>query len=405
MNDRPISPLFLALVLLAPMFALARAAQDGAKPNAEPPADRPTAEQRLNNWLTSQDADHDGRISAQEAVGLMKTNFARNDANQDGFLDRDELSRLSERLGRGRGRGPANANRRPRGTGQSAMTTERLLSQAPEGVTIQADIAYRPGDSKAWRLDLVMPSEPGDEPRPGLVFVHGGGWRNGDKRAGVFLQGALEWAQRGYVCITVNYRLVDEAPFPACVEDVKCAVRWFRAHAEQFHLDPHRIGGYGNSAGAHLVAMLGLVGPDAGLEGDGPWQDQSSLLQAVCASAPPTDFLLWSEGLSRFGAKGSLLFGPRETLRERAQKASPISYVAAHAPPFLLVHGTADRTVDVAHSDRFVEALKKAGAKDVTYLRVEGAGHGVFTQHSDVTHPAMQDFFQRTLGAKSSDEP
>lgn len=377
---------------------------------APAPTDAPTKEQRIKNWLDSQDTNDDGRITADEAFGLMKTHFARNDANNDGFLEQEELGRLADRLTRTgfnqaqrtRGAdGPARSRNQRNISRRRIMSTEELLKQAPEGVTIEPDIAYRPGDGKAWRLDLIMPSERGDKPRPGLVFVHGGGWRSGDKRTGTFLQGAIEYARKGYVCITVNYRLVDEAPFPACVEDCKCAVRWLRAHADKYNVAPKRIGGFGNSAGAHLVAMLGLAGPDEGLEGDGPYQDQSSLLQAVCPSATPSDFLFQSRGSARRGPGGGLLAGSAETFEERARKASPVSHVSADAPPFLVIHGTKDNTVNVAHGDRLVEALKKAGAEDVTYIRIEGAGHGVFNQHADQTKPAMEAFFDRTIGPGS----
>ncbi len=279
---------------------------------------------------------------------------------------------------------------------EALPSTEQILKMAPSGVKVIPDIAYREGN-EAWKLDLAMPEARGKETRPGIVFVHGGGWRGGDKRRGNFLRGALEYAARGYVCITVNYRLTDEAPFPACVEDVKCAVRWFRAHAEEYHLDPDRIGGFGNSAGAHLVAMLGLTGPDAKLEGDGPHPDQPSLLQAVCCAATPTNFPNWPNGVQWFGRPGGLLAGDRKSLAARAKKASPITYVEADAPPFLVVHGSADRTVDVSQGDAFVEALKKAGADDVTYIRIDAAGHGVFIQHTEKTGPAMEAFFARTL--------
>jgi acetyl esterase/lipase len=360
-------------------------------------ATSPTPATRVQNWLTQQDTNKDGKISESEAAGPMKANFARNDVNKDGFLDRKELEALSGRLGQtarpgeapAKGKGAPATPRR-----QQTMTTEQLLARATPDITIVPDIAYREGNERAWKLDLVMPKDRGDKPRPGIVFVHGGGWRSGDKRSGTFLSGAIEYAQKGYVCITINYRLIDEGPFPACVEDVKNAVRWFRANAEKYNLDPQRIGGYGNSAGAHLVSMLGLVKQDAGLEGDGPHQDQSSLLQAVCASATPTDFKLFGGGRAR---NGGLLAGDEATLEERARKASPVSYVAKDAPPFLLIHGTADRTVDVKHSDTFVEALKAAGAKDVEYIRIEGSGHGVFNEHSARTGPAMEKFFERTL--------
>jgi acetyl esterase/lipase len=162
----------------------------------------------------------------------------------------------------------------------SSSDSDNPIRNIPPGVRVIADIAYREGASKAWRLDLAMPKEPADEPRPAIVFVHGGGWRSGDKRKGNFLGPTLAFAAKGYVCITVNYRLLGDAPMPACIEDVKCAVRWLRAHAEEYNVNPERIGAYGNSAGAHLVAMLGVCPPSAGLEGDGPWQEYSSMVQA-----------------------------------------------------------------------------------------------------------------------------
>lgn len=346
-------------------------------------------------WLKAMDGDGDGRISNREATGLMKRFFSRNDASGDGFLDGKELRALAERLERNRG-GRKSANRRP----PTTMSTGSILANAPAGVVIEADIAYRPGKSRAWRLDLVRPKNGGKTRRPGIVFVHGGGWRSGDKRAGTFLRGAIEYAQKGYVCVTVNYRLTGEAPFPASIEDVKCAVRWFRAHGDEYGLDPERIGGYGNSAGAHLVAMLGLAKPAAGLEGDGPWRDQSSLLQAVCASATPTDFKRFRQDYTKDTRFQSDEYEPGEL----ARLCSPITHVRGDGPPFLLVHGTADRTVDVSHSDAFVEALKEAGHTDVTYIRIEKAGHGVFNQHADRTGPAMEKFFARTLSNQAPAE-
>lgn len=337
--------------------------------------------------LAESDKDGDGKISREEASGRLKQNFDRVDSNRDGFVDERELRALAQRLG-ARLRP---ANQRPR---------QPQTIPVPEGVKLITDLAYREGNDK-WKLDLAMPLDRGDQPRPAIVFVHGGGWRSGDKGGGQWRSMPLEYAAKGYVCISVNYRLTDEAPFPACVEDVKCAVRWLRAHADEYNVDPNRIGAYGNSAGAHLVAMLGLVGPDAGLEGDGPYQDQSSLVQAVCCSATPTDFAHWGEQGRSFRANSPFLAGPEETLPERIKKASPISYIKSSAPPFLIIHGTADRTVPFGQGERFAEALRKAGAKDVTFIKFEGAGHGVFGQHADETRPAMEQFFARTLQHES----
>ncbi|MEW4491025.1 alpha/beta fold hydrolase [Thalassoglobus sp. JC818] len=266
----------------------------------------------------------------------------------------------------------------------------------PDGVTLLSNIAYRPGNP-AWKLDLAMPESSEQKLRPAIVFVHGGGWRGGDKSRGYFLQGALEYAQKGYVCITINYRLTGEAPFPACLEDSKCAVRWLRAHADKYDVDPNRIGAYGNSAGAHLVSMLGLTGTIDDFDGEGPWQEFSSDVQAVCASATPTDFMNWGRPGGKFRGESSLLVGPDESLDERKRLASPISHVFDDAPPFLLVHGTSDRTVPYSQGASFADALKEAGAKDVELITVEGAGHGVFQDQFTTIGPKMEAFFNRTL--------
>lgn len=328
----------------------------------------------------SMDKDGDGKITKDEATGLMKQFFDRNDANKDGFLDEGELADLAKRLEANRGRanqqrGKANANRNQQGP----MAAE-MLKNPPAGVTVVPDIAYREGND-AWKLDLAMPEKRGDAPRPAIVFVHGGGWRNGDKRTPAFTSPTLEFAARGYVCINVNYRL--GGPKRDCVEDVKCAVRWLRAHAKKYNVDPRRFGAYGNSAGAHLVTMLGVCPASAGLEGDGPWREHSSMVQTVVASATPTV--------------------PRAVSgdEEEAKLIRPMSYVSVDVPPFLLIHEESDRTVPVSNSDNFVKALKEAGAKDINYIRLtDGSGHGAFRRNIKTTGPAREAFFKRTLMKK-----
>ncbi|MEM9283255.1 MAG: alpha/beta hydrolase fold domain-containing protein [Verrucomicrobiota bacterium] len=335
--------------------------------------------------LQQMDVDEDGKIAKSEASGLMARFFDRNDLNSDGMMDRDELEILGKRL--------AARDQQNRNAAALGPSDEQVLATVPNGVKAHLNLAYREGESDRGKLDLFVPEGASDTPRPAVIFVHGGGWRSGDKRKGTFLNGAIEYAEKGYVTATINYRLTGEAPFPACIEDVKCAVRWLRYNAGKYKVDISKIGGYGNSAGAHLVSMLGLAGSDAGLEGDGPYQDESSLIQAVCASATPTDFSLfgWDPSSdSRWAAPG---YEPAKL----AKLSSPIHHVSAEAPPFLLIHGTKDTTVNVRHGDDLAKALKEAGAEDVTYIRIEGAGHGVYGQHREKTHPAMEAFFERVL--------
>ena len=261
------------------------------------------------------------------------------------------------------------------------MSTEDLLKRAPDGVTVLPDIAYREGND-AWKLDLAMPKERGDAPRPAIVYIHGGGWKKGDKR-GKGIGAVLDYAAKGYVCISVNYRLdVDKK---ACVEDVKCAVRWLRAHAEKYNVDPDRIGAAGNSSGGHLALMLAVCPASAGLEGDGPYQEYSSMVQAAHCSSTP--IMPGFRGLRGKPADPDV------------QKIQPMTYVSGDVPPLYFIHGTEDTKAPVRFLDDFVKALREAGAKDITYKRyADGTGHGAYVKHIEEARPAREAFLARTLG-------
>jgi len=248
---------------------------------------------------------------------------------------------------------------------------------APKRIAVYDNLRYRKGESDAWRLDLAMPENFGGERRPAIVIIHGGGWRAGTKQDRPFRSMLLDYALKGYVTVSVEYRLTGEADFPACIQDVKCAVRWLRAHADQYGVDPDRISCYGHSAGAHLALMLALCPASAGLEGDGPWSEHSSAVQSAVGGATPTDMR------RRF---------------DESEKYSPIDYVSADAVPLLLIHGTEDEIVSVESVDLFVEQMKEAGAEDVTYVRIDGGNHGTaYDHHVGQSVRAMDDFFARTL--------
>lgn len=169
------------------------------------------------------------------------------------------------------------------------VTTENKLLSTYNTITVTLDIPYRDGESNAWKLDLAMPTNLGSELRPALVIIHGGGWSMGSKSVDVFQKMMVDYAKKGYVTINVDYRLTGEAGFPACIEDVKTAVRWLRAQAAELKVDPERIGAYGHSAGAHLAMMLGMTSEQDGLEGNGGWNKFSSKVNAVAAGSPPTE--------------------------------------------------------------------------------------------------------------------
>ena len=144
--------------------------------------------------------------------------------------------------------------------GKAAAQTRHEM---PDTIALQRDLRYREGKSGAWKLDLAYPKERSVKPRPALVIIHGGGWIEGDKSSFTSLEywapgNIIDFARLGFVAATINYRMSREAPFPAALEDCKCAVRWLRAHAEDYHVDVTRIGAYGNSAGGHLALLLGM---------------------------------------------------------------------------------------------------------------------------------------------------
>jgi acetyl esterase/lipase len=266
------------------------------------------------------------------------------------------------------------------------------------------DLPYRAGLSKRWRLDLAMKKDPHGKPRPAVVVIHGGGWLEGDRssfatrRDGV--PGNIEdFTELGFVAVAINYRLSGEAPFPAALEDCKCAVRWLRAHAAEYNLDPKHIGAYGNSAGGHLALLLGLVGKDAGLEGDGPHREQSSAVQAVVSDSGPLDLLHQHRSGALRRVVEQFLGGPPEGKRAALYRtASPAHQISPQAPPLLLLYGGADEQVPVETADQFVLALGRAGLKDVSYHRLAYVDH---CPHSLVRvpglRPVVNEFFLRTL--------
>lgn len=250
-----------------------------------------------------------------------------------------------------------------------------VIESDQKTITVTEDIRYKDGESDAWKLDLAMPANFGSELRPALVIVHGGGWRGGSKSVDVYQKMMVDYAQQGYVTININYRLLGEAEFPACIEDVKTAVRWLRAHADEYQVDPDRIGAYGHSAGAHLAMMLAMAPESAGLEGDG-WNEYSSMVNVVAAGSPPTEL-------------------GRDTPMAK-EEWWPIGYIGGNHPPMFLIQGTEDPVVRPELTGDFVEKMEAAGA-DIEYMELEGE-HGVaYNERLDVTEPALEEFFAKHL--------
>jgi acetyl esterase/lipase len=240
-------------------------------------------------------------------------------------------------------------------------------------VRIEKDLAYGKGGDKDLQLDLAMPKD-GDGPFPVVVCIHGGGWRGGKRQDMTKTIEVL--AGRGYVAVTPSYRLAPDAKFPSQIEDVKAAVRWLRANAKTYKIDPDRIGAIGFSAGAHLACLLGVTNRDDDLEGKGGNADQSSRVHCVVSFFGPTDLTRddWTKEIED-NILVPFLGGTIKDKPEQYKKASPVTYVKKDAPPFLFFHGDKDKIVGVEQSKILCEALKKAGGSAKVEV-IEGEGHG-----------------------------
>ena len=307
------------------------------------------------------DANKDGKLVREELPENVRNNFGRVDSNKDGSVSLEEHTTFLSRRNRA-------ANNPP----------SRL-----KNVVVKRDMAYVENGHERHKLDLYLPLQ-ADKKLPLVVWIHGGGWRQGSKDSG---GPALDLVSHGFIVASINYRLSNHAIFPAQIHDCKAAIRWLRAHADEYKIDAEHIGVWGSSAGGHLVALLGTSGDVVELEGDLGHIDQSSRVQAVCDWFGPTDLLLMNKqsgdgGTMNHDAIGSpeslLLGGPLQQVPEKAKLASPLSYVTPDDPAFLIVHGDKDPLVAWQQSQLLADALK-ASKCDVLFTIVPGAGHGGFS--------------------------
>ena len=270
-------------------------------------------------------------------------------------------------------------------------------------ISVEEGITYGKAGDTELKLDLARPE--GDGPFPAIVFIHGGGWYQGSRQG--YRRQIEEAAKRGYVAITISYRLMqfDESKkettsatpiFPAQIHDAKAAVRWLRANAKKYHVDPDRIGVTGGSAGGHLSLLVGLTDPAANLEGDSGSPDQSSRVQAVVNVFGPTDMAFCDERSSVAWIFRLFMGGTPHEAAERYKAASPINYVSADDPPVLTLHGDQDALVPVEQARKLDEKLKAVGASH-TLMVFEGQGHGFGGEYQQKAEKATWDFFDEHL--------
>jgi acetyl esterase/lipase len=231
------------------------------------------------------------------------------------------------------------------------------------------DLSYVPNGHPLQKLDLYVPQNT-ETPLPLIIWIHGGGWKGGSKEQCP----ALSWSGKGFAVASINYRLSQEAKFPAQIKDCKAAIRWLRSQAKKYKIDPDHVVAWGGSAGGHLASLVGTAQVVPQWEqGSGPG---SSQVQAVIDWYGRADLTpVSTDPALAESPSASLLGGSGLEIGELAREASPLAHVSTDDPPFLIMHGDLDDVVPVQQSQTFAEALRKAGVK-VSLVILKGAGHG-----------------------------
>ena len=348
------------------------------------------AQDAAERLFKQNDRNGDGKLSRQEFPAKLREKlFDRIDTNGDGQLTLEE----DRAFRRGRAKG--------------GQPDKRGGARTPETVAVHRDIPYAATKNPKQTLTLVLPKKPpSDKPLPVIAFVHGGGWRNGDKAGGVGK--VVPYAARGhYAGVSIGYRLSGEAIWPAQIHDCKAAIRWLRANATKHNLDADRIAVWGSSAGGHLVAMLGTSAGVKEMDGRlGENTEQSTRVACVADWFGPTD-LLQMDATAPAGARmvhdspdspeSKLIGGPIQENKAKVATANPVT---KDDPPFLIAHGTVDPLVPFNQSELLTAALTKAGC-DVLLLHIVGAGHG-FSNHPEIDR-RMQQFFAKHLRGQDAE--
>jgi acetyl esterase/lipase len=267
--------------------------------------------------------------------------------------------------------------------------------QPPTNVCFERDIVYGKVGDVELKLNLARPKD-ATSALPCVVVIHGGGWAAGDRS----VHDDLTWlfASRGYVSATVGYRFAPKYPFPAQVQDVKCAVRFLRANAAKYNIDPDHIGAVGFSAGAHLTMMLATMDKADGLDDSGGCDLPSSKVQAAVSYFGPTDLTATFPDTTR-RILSDFICGSLQDKADAYRKASPITHVNPGDAPMLLFQGTKDPLVPHQQAIAMIETMTKANIPGRVEL-LAGAGHGWGGADLERTKAATFAFFDRYLQAR-----
>ena len=265
----------------------------------------------------------------------------------------------------------------------------------PESAEAIRDIEYAQPDGHSLKLDLFRPRS-STQPTPVIVFVHGGGWKNGSRKSGE--KNAAWLTEAGFAIVSIDYRLTDVAQWPAQINDCYEAVRWVRRNSAKYNFDPDHVAAWGTSAGAHLAALMGTR-RFSGLE------NVSSQVQAVCDWFGPSDLLTMPPNMLGNGrtetdianSNGAKLLGATvKDIPAKAKDASVLHNVSAESCPFLIMHGSEDPGVPIDQSRRLHQKLQQAKVASQFHV-VKGAGHGGKLFHSTESRSVVRAFFTKHL--------
>ncbi len=266
----------------------------------------------------------------------------------------------------------------------------------PEGVLSKEEVVYRRLGDRALHLDLYYPAQADSIKKyPGVVLIHGGGWRTGDKSLAAPM--AQQLAAQGYVTATVEYRLSLEAPYPAAVHDLKAAIRWLRAQAGNFPLDTTQIAVYGTSAGGQLAALIGTTNNMEKLEGGGDFLEHSSAVQAI---VDVDGVLAFKHPESEEGSMAAQwLGGTYAEAPEQWEEASALSHVGKETPPVLFISSSFPR-FHAGKAD-MIQVLEAAGIYYESYA-VPDTPHSFWLFHPwfEPTLRYTADFLDKVLKPK-----
>jgi acetyl esterase/lipase len=268
----------------------------------------------------------------------------------------------------------------------------------PTDVRVETDVAYLPADRKE-KADLYFPMESTGK-LPAVIVIHGGGFNDGDKARKRELNFCGHLARRGYVAMSINYklrRMKGQVTWPQSVYDAKSSVRWLRKNAERLGIDPERIGVMGSSAGGNLAAMLATTGPSDGFDPAEPYGEFPATVACAVDFYGAVDLMNYHD--MKMFAK------TREEAPELYKKASPITYVDAGDAPLLMVHGTADETVPLSQSETLAAICKAAGMEHELIV-IPDAPHTFYMewkQHD--LKPAIFGFLDKHLKKKPVTQP